>query len=251
MEPIDRARLKADLERLVPLVLVSFGVAMGGFGRANDMVLRGGAALVAGVAALLLVRLWGERLRPKPRPGWWIVGLALAAWVIVYIFGGLRLDVPTYLVLPTALFAGFFLGHDHRQSPTMLIAVPIALALCQPGLNWPEAGEDPVWWLGLAGVFAVFAAEWERERLVRKDDAPTPTPWLGFRLGFVALWTVIILGSREDIQWAAAFAWVGIDPGGLEGQVTLLSVLLAAILVAVLVLRPPGRRKEQPPNAKP
>lgn len=226
-------------------VMFVFLVAMAfsALGDTTNAALRAAGALAGLGLALGMSALWRDRLRPKNAFPWWVLGLALGAWLFFAGFEGVPAgDVGWYVVLPLTIFLSLFVFHDQALAPTLLLGASMWMAIIQPDLEWRRAGENEAWWIGFTALLGVFAAALERERLLRRDGAGTPLQWVTIRLAFVGIWTIIILSLREDVQWGQLFAWLGIDPAGEEGQVIILSILLAALILAVLVFKPSKRK---------
>lgn len=241
----DKPRKVMEAERLGVFTL--FIAAIGWSGTTDWVTVSGGffVAMLAYGFATGLALVWGERTRPKNKLIWWLMALALAAWLM-----SATLDSPVrgglaelaVLHFPLAFAVALASRHDLGTTPTLMIGA-VALLAARPS-RWAflEPGETPLdsdaTWIALAVLLAIAAATFEHERLMRQRGAGTPGAWTTIRLGFVTLWTIAILALREDIQWGRAFTWLGADLRGQSGQMLLIGILLAALVLAAFAFQP-------------
>lgn len=200
-----------------------------------------GATLGLGLAGAL-TWLWGERTRPKATFLSWAMGLLVLG-------GGLAGGTDFWLPLALGLLVGFFLFHDMRLTPTLLLTATVAAALWQSELRGVRHTESEAWWIALSVLVSLIAAVIERDRLARRQGPPMPVAWTGFRVGFLTIWTVGVLAFKENLQFGSVFELIGIDSRGFTGQLTLLAVIVICVVVAGLLFRTrPAKTPAGPPR---
>ncbi len=191
----------------------------------NTMYLYAFLGLVTPAA---LAYVWKQRTRPQNTAGWWLVGLLVTVGLVATGF----------VAVAAALVVGFALAHDMQMTPSVMIAGGVLAQVLQFDFDWAfEATNDTAWWVATGGFLAVAAATVERDRLAWGDGRPVALAWTGVRVGFVGLWTIVIIAYREQLQAGRVFAWFGASPTGFEGQVLLLAILLTSLVVAGFLFR--------------
>lgn len=243
--PVKEPWQAVESRHAMAFLVLLVALAAAGLGLVSDML----EALVGGIfayaLAIGLVRLWGDRTRPKPSAGWalvyllWGVGLFLVSFPEGITFRAF------FLAFLLVLVAAFHGRHDSGFTPTMLLIASVWAALFTSGKLFAgqgdSFGEGDAIWIASSVVFGIVAATLEHERLARRQGAGTPTAWTVFRLAFVAVWTIVVVSLREDIQWGRLFVLLGADLSGQAGQILLVGVLLAAFALAAFALRPSKR----------
>lgn len=185
-------------------------------------------ALIGLVAPAGLALVWKQRTRPRNDAVWWLLGLLVTV----------GLAATGYVAVAAALAVGFALAHDMQMTPSVMIAGGVLAQVLQFDFEWAsDATADTAWWVALGSFAAVAAALVERDRLAWRDGQPVALAWTGVRVGFVGLWTVVVVAFREQMQAGRVFAWFGASPTGFEGQVLLLAILLTSLVVAGFLFR--------------
>jgi hypothetical protein len=193
-------------------------------GRLDAPWLLGAVGLLIPVAT---VAVWGHRTRPKNEAAWWILGLL--AVVGLTAIG----QVP----FMAGLLVGFFLVHDLQLTPSVMLGGAMAALLIQPGYDWLDARQAEAWLVALGMLLATAAAVLERDRLAWRDGRPVSPIWTGGRVAFVAVWTLAIVQYREQIEAGRVFAVFGAQVTGFAGQMLLLAIILAALVLAGYLFR--------------
>lgn len=185
-------------------------------------------AFVALVVPAGLAYVWKQRTRPQNNALWWLLGLLATVGLVA----------TGYVAVAAALVVGFALAHDMQMTPSVMLAGGVLAQVLQFDFDWAfEADEGTAWWVAIGSFLAVTAAVVERDRLAWRDGRPVALAWTAVRVGFVGLWTVVIVAYREQLQAGRVFAWFGASPTGFEGQVLLLAILLTALVVAGFLFR--------------
>lgn len=194
---------------------------------------------IGGVAlALAIVALWGLRTRPKRNAFWILVHILLLAAVAVLA------DARPLMGAAAALPVALLWIHDSPASPTAMLSWGFILILWQPDF-WEEADAEAAWNVALAAVVMIGAAQMERNRLARRQFAPPSGIWSVLRLGLVALLSLLMIAGREGLQAVGVFTYLGIDPSGTAGKITMLGIVAFSLAIALALWRV---RPEKPPK---
>ncbi len=235
-----------ESRHVVAFLVLFFALAAGGLGSVALAL----QALVGGILAygltIGLVRLWGERTRPKFSAGWVILSLLWGVALLLVTFPEDIAWRPFYLAVLLVLAAALHARHDSGLAPTLILTASVWATVFSTGLLFATQGvrefEDAdAAWIAFGVVIGLVAATLEHERLARRRGAGTPVPWTVFRLAFVSVWTIVVVSLREDVQWGRLFVLLGADLSGQAGQMLLVGVLLAAFALAAFALKPSKR----------
>jgi hypothetical protein len=223
-------------------VVYLLGLAAAALGVVPDALGALSGGILGYVLAALLVGLWGERTRPKPTAGWALVTVLWLALLAYFSFDlGMR-DRAFWVASTVSLPVALSMRHESGSSSMLLIGGVVWVALFASGRIFQEAGDRLMdaegVWISLATVTAIVAGTLEHERLSRQKGAGTPVYWTVFRLAFVGVWTLVVLALREEVQWGRLFVVFGADLTGQAGQMLLLGLLVAALVVAAYAFRP-------------
>lgn len=214
-----------------------FAIAMAGtrLGWDTESANAIGAVLLGFAVPILVVLLWGERTRPKGNLAWTILTLLVIAAFIAS--GNAGFNVLLLRMFPLGLYVGFYLLHDHPLTPTMMLSAVVLSCLFQGDIDWNVDPEGRAWGAAIAVTLACAAALLERERLQGLTGTQTAWTWTAIRLGFVALWSLLMLTFKEELQPAELFAAFGADPRGEEGRWFLVAILLVCLAIVALLFR--------------
>lgn len=214
-----------------------FAIAMAGtrLGWDGNSLTAIGAVVLGFSVPILVVLLWGERTRPKGNIAWTILTLLVIAAFITSSNAGF--NVMLLRMFPLGLYVGFYLLHDHPLTPTMMLSAVVLSCLFQGDIDWNVNPEGRAWGGAMAVTLGAAAAILERERLHTLVGTQTPWTWTGIRLGFIALWSLLILTFKEELQPAEIFAQIGADPRGEEGRWFLVAILLVCLAIVALLFR--------------
>jgi len=184
----------------------------------------------AGVAvAMLMYALWRDRTRPRPN-GFWI--LLSILWFALAI-----LPIRPYLGFVAAVPVALLWLHDSPVTPSAMLTWGLVATLMQDFDLWAQADADTAFYVVLAMVLFLGAAQTERSRLARRSYAPTGRLWMTIRLAVILLFSLMLVAGREALRAVNFFTYLGFDLRDLEGKVTVLMVLLASLAVAALLFR--------------
>jgi hypothetical protein len=227
------------------------GLVAAGLGTREAMLEAAYGGVIGYGLAALLVLVWGERTRPKATGIW---ALLIIAWVgcvgIVSFAVGVGLQgffLAALLMLASAVLA----RHESGLAPSFLLGGAVWASLYLSGrLFATQTGlgrltDSDGMWIATATVLGILAATLEHERLVRRNASGTPAAWTVLRFAFIAVWTIVVLSLREDVQWGRLFVLFGADLSGQAGQFLLMGLIAAAVALAAFAFRPAKGRERR------
>ena len=163
---------KADKPRRLPEgmgkrlgTMLWFTIALGftGFGNTTELALMPFFAWIAVFVAMAMVALWGDRTRPRVNGFWILLGILWFALAV--------LPIRPYLGFVATLPVALSWLHDSPASPSVMLTWGLWATVWQDFAVWDAAGADTAFYVVLAMVLVIGAAQSERERLARRQYA--------------------------------------------------------------------------------
>lgn len=208
-----------------------FTAALGftGFGNINELAFMPFFAWIGVLMAMGCYALWRDRTRPKANGFWVLMAIVWAAAMV--------LPIRPYMGAVAAIPVALMWLHDSPGSPSAMVTWGMLATLSQDVSVWEAANVDTAFYVILAMVLVLAAAQAERERLAVRLYAPTSKLWMAGRLLAVLVWSLVLLAGREAIQAVSVFTYLGFDLSNIEGKITVLMLLLASLAAAALLFR--------------
>lgn len=225
-----------------------FTIALGftGFGNITELAYMPAMAWLGVAVAMGMYALWRDRTRPRSSGFWILMAILFSAAMIMPI----RPFTGAVAALPVALLW----LHDSPATPSAMVTWGMFAVLFQDLEVWNIADADTAFYVVLAMILILGAAQAERERLAVRRYAPTSRMWMFARLGAILVWSLTIVAGREAIQAISLFTYLGFDLTGQEGKITILFLLLGSLAAAALLFRRRPHKYvdpyEQPRNEK-
>ena len=207
-----------------------FTLALGftGFGNATELATMPLFGWLGVGIAMVMFLLWRDRTRPRVNGFWILLGIIWFAFVLI--------PIRPYLGLVATLPVALLWLHDSPATPSAMLTWGLIATIDQDPAVWDVADVDTAFYVILAMIFVIGAAQLERERLATQY-APTSRIWMAARLAALLAWSLALLGARESLTAINLFTYLGFDLSGVAGKVTVLMLMLFALAAAALLFR--------------
>ena len=229
------------LRRLGTMFWFTLALGFTGFGNATELATMPLFGWLGVGLAMGMFLLWRDRTRPRVNGFWILLGIIWFAFVLI--------PIRPYLGLVATLPVALLWLHDSPATPTAMLTWGLVATIDQDPAVWELATVDTAFYVILAMVFVIGAAQAERERLATQY-APTSKVWMVARLATLLAWSLTLLAARDSLTAINLFTYLGFDLSGVAGKVTVLMVMLFALAAAAMLFRV-RPVKEVDPKAQP